>query len=205
MRLVRCYLSFPAGLAPYVSESSGFSKVFPFLLFSFDESVSSPRILSPVSGVWRHRLADEENVSLGSVDIDGPLSPESLLSSPEEIELSVSSPQSSINVDQADQFVTIETEEMMSPKKKGSATPAQYIATLMQLETVDGGGTTRKSGDTETNVKTTPATSVLAEDYLFIAGHHLARANDKELAGDFEVAFGLYKLGIDILLRGVQS
>ena len=43
------------------------------------------------------------------------------------------------------------------------------------------------------------------EDYLFIAGHHLSRASSNEATGDFDVAFALYKLGIDVLLKGVQS
>ncbi|GAV00702.1 hypothetical protein RvY_11512 [Ramazzottius varieornatus] len=84
-----------------------------------------------------------------------------------------------------------EMKEVMSPKKKNNAVAVapQHSRLLTEGEKKKP-DEDRKTGE---------------EDYLFIAGHHLARATDKELAGDYEVAFGLYKLGIDILLKGVQS
>lgn len=42
-------------------------------------------------------------------------------------------------------------------------------------------------------------------DYLFAAGEQVSLASRREAEGDYELCFGLYKLGIDILLRGVQS
>ncbi|XP_055352894.1 ribosomal protein S6 kinase delta-1-like [Paramacrobiotus metropolitanus] len=154
------------------------------------DSNLSPRLLSPISGIWRHRCSDAEDDPTAAAPPVPPrtMPPRRPCWTPPSPPPNPCPPSSSCPPGPSMTCCRRrpETTPTMPPLRP---TPAAYVATLLQAE--GGRETATPPGE--------------AEDYLFIAGHHLARANDKELAGDFEVAFGLYKLGIDILLRGVQT
>ncbi|OQV20633.1 putative Ribosomal protein S6 kinase delta-1 [Hypsibius exemplaris] len=155
-----------------------------------DIGTSREVCLSPVAGIWQHRQDD-----LPSPDSSDDSTYLHLViptcDPSSEHQISPLSPTDLIE----GEFVLAEGEEGdygggdMSPKRNAMVVSQDHSRVL---EVSVG-----KMGSDKNDV--------MEEDYLFIAGHHLARANDKELAGDFEVSFGLYKLGIDILLNGVQT
>ena len=83
----------------------------------------------------------------------------------------------SINLDEG-----VEVDEMrdvMSPKKKNNAVSVAPQHSRLLTENEGARSEKKENGDGDGKS--------LEEDYLFIAGHHLARATDKELAGDYEV------------------
>ena len=152
--------------------------------------------LSPVGGIWRFRQDDlpSPDSSDDCVYVP-PVIPPSSLGTVHNTPDATSST-SPVCLEDVGSLPVNDEEDAgeMSPKRNAVVLSADHTRIL---ELAEDGSQARKLE--------TGRSDGLEEDYLFIAGHHLARATDKELAGDFEVSFGLYKLGIDILLNGVQS